>query len=117
MSGLDKAEQLLLADELPCPHCQAVLRPFGHGRPRVVHGLGSARLRITPRRARCSAHGAGVRTVLGGAAQRNRERLHAVVVTGRRLRRGATGPAHPDASPNLISGSDRVSGCRILPST
>ena len=55
VSGLDQAEQLLLAGDLPCPHCRAVLRPFGRGRPRVVRGLGSARLRLTPRRARCAA--------------------------------------------------------------
>lgn len=53
VSGVDQAEQLLLAGDLPCPHCQAQLRPFGHGRPRVVRGLGAARLRLTPRRARC----------------------------------------------------------------
>src|SRR6478609_6993364 len=55
--GLDTAEQLLLAGDLPCPDCQSVLRPFGHGRPRVVRDLGSARLRLTPRRARCSGCG------------------------------------------------------------
>lgn len=53
VSGLDQAEQLLLAGDLPCPHCQAALRPFGHGRPRIVRGPGSYRLKITPRRTRC----------------------------------------------------------------
>lgn len=40
VSGLDQAEQLLLGGELPCPHCEGVLRPFGHGRSRIVRGLG-----------------------------------------------------------------------------
>ena len=38
VSGLDQAEQLLLGGELPCPHCEGVLRPFGHGRTRIVRG-------------------------------------------------------------------------------
>jgi hypothetical protein len=54
VSGLDRAEQLLLGGDLPCPHCQDALRPFGHGRTRTVRGLGSTRLRVTPRRARCT---------------------------------------------------------------
>jgi hypothetical protein len=53
VSGLEQVEQLLLAGDLPCPHCQAALRPFGHGRPRIVRGPGSSRLKVTPRRARC----------------------------------------------------------------
>jgi hypothetical protein len=57
VSGLDQAEQLLLGGELPCPHCDGVLRPFGHGRTRIVRGLGSARLTVTPRRARCAGCG------------------------------------------------------------
>ena len=55
MSGTDVGEQLMLAGDPPCPHCQSDLRPSGHGRPRVVRSLGSARLRLTPRRARCTA--------------------------------------------------------------
>jgi hypothetical protein len=57
VSGLDQAEQLLLGGELPCPYCEVVLRPFGHGRNRIVRGLGSARLTVTPRRARCAGYG------------------------------------------------------------
>lgn len=55
VSGPDKASSCCSAATCPCPHCQAVLRPFGHGRPRVVRGLGSARLPLTPWRARCAA--------------------------------------------------------------
>lgn len=55
VSGLDQAEQLLLRGELSCPHCEAVLRPYGHSRTRMVRGLGSTRLTVTPRRARCSS--------------------------------------------------------------
>jgi len=29
VSGLDRAEQLLIRGQLPCPHCEAALRPFG----------------------------------------------------------------------------------------
>lgn len=54
VSGLEAAERLLLGGELPCPHCQGAPRPFGHGRTRIVRGLGSARLTVTPRRARCA---------------------------------------------------------------
>ena len=53
VSGPDKASSCCSAATCPCPHCQAALRPFGHGRPRIVRGPGSSRLKVTPRRARC----------------------------------------------------------------
>jgi hypothetical protein len=57
VSDPDQAEQLLLGRELPCPHCERVLRPFGHGRTRIVRGSDSTRLTVTPRRARCAGCG------------------------------------------------------------
>jgi Domain of unknown function (DUF6431) len=51
--SLARAEQTLLAGEMPCPRCQGVLRPFGTGRTRTVRGVGAATVTVTPRRARC----------------------------------------------------------------
>ena len=36
--NLERAEQTLLAGDMPCPRCQGVLRPFGTGRTRTVRG-------------------------------------------------------------------------------
>jgi len=36
--SLERAEQTLLAGDMPCPRCQGVLRPFGTGR--TVRGVG-----------------------------------------------------------------------------
>src|SRR5664279_593182 len=48
-----RAEQTLLAGDMPCPRCQGVLRPFGNGRTRTVRGVGADTVTLTPRRARC----------------------------------------------------------------
>jgi len=48
------AEQMLLADDLPCPRCRGVLRPFGNGRTRTVRGIGADTVTVTPRWARCA---------------------------------------------------------------
>src|SRR6478672_13953733 len=52
--SLDRAEQTLLAGDLPCPRCRGVLRPFGNGRTRTVRGVGADTVTVTPRRARCA---------------------------------------------------------------
>ena len=39
--SLERAEQSLLAGDMPCPRCQGVLRPFGTGRTRTVRGVGA----------------------------------------------------------------------------
>ena len=44
VASLQRAEEILLAGELPCPRCQGVLRPFGNGRTRTVRGVGAAPL-------------------------------------------------------------------------
>ena len=49
-----RAESSLRDGGMRCPHCQGRLRPYGYARTRTVRGLGSARLRVTPRRARCA---------------------------------------------------------------
>ena len=41
--SLQRAEQTLLAGDMPCPRCQGVLRPFGNGRTRTVRGVGGHR--------------------------------------------------------------------------
>src|SRR5664279_3019806 len=51
--SLERAEQTLLAGDMPCPRRQGVLRPFGTGRTRTVRGVGAATVTVTPRRARC----------------------------------------------------------------
>jgi transposase-like protein len=52
--SLEQAESGLLEGVMRCPRCQGRLRPYGHARTRTVRGLGSARLRVTSRRARCA---------------------------------------------------------------
>ena len=34
----ERAEEILLAGDVPCPRCRGVLRPFGNGRTRTVRG-------------------------------------------------------------------------------
>jgi len=51
--SLQRAEQTLLAGDMPCPRCRGVLRPFGTGRTRTVRGVGADTVTVTPRRARC----------------------------------------------------------------
>ena len=51
--SLERAEQTLLAGDMPCPRCQGVLRPFGNGRTRTVRGVGADTVTVTPRQARC----------------------------------------------------------------
>src|SRR6478752_10376738 len=52
--SLQRAEETLLAGDMPCPRCQGVLRPFGTGRTRTVRGIGADTVTVTPRRARCA---------------------------------------------------------------
>jgi transposase-like protein len=52
--NLQRAESSLRDGGMRCPHCQGRLRPYGFARTRTVRGVGSARLRVTPRRARCA---------------------------------------------------------------
>lgn len=49
-----RVEQQLTAGEYECPVCKGLLRPWGHARDRVV-GRGGERVRVRPRRSRCSA--------------------------------------------------------------
>jgi len=54
VASLQRAEEILLAGELPCPRCRGVLLPFGTGRTRTVRGVGADTVTVTPRRARCA---------------------------------------------------------------
>jgi len=54
VASLQRAEETLLAGDMPCPRCQGVLRPFGTGRTRTVRGVGADTVTVTPRRARCA---------------------------------------------------------------
>ena len=51
-----EVERLLGSGELECPLCGGVLARWGHARPRVLRG-GSGRVRLRPRRSRCSGCG------------------------------------------------------------
>ena len=41
VASLQRAEEILLAGDMPCPRCRGVLRPFGTGRTRTVRGVGA----------------------------------------------------------------------------
>ena len=45
----ERAEEILLAGDMPCPRCRGVLRPFGTGRTRTVRGVGADTVTVTPR--------------------------------------------------------------------
>src|SRR6478609_5746995 len=78
-------------------------RPGRHRRPAAAGQPGAAAHHAGPRAQRARRRCAPV--------PRAARRDYAVVVTGRRLRRGPTRPAHPDAPPNLKFGSRHVPGC------
>jgi hypothetical protein len=51
----ERADADLAARRLACPSCAAGrLAPWSHARPRVVALLDGRRVRLTPRRARCT---------------------------------------------------------------
>ncbi|MDL4813092.1 DUF6431 domain-containing protein [Actinomadura sp. OS1-43] len=50
-------ERRLASGELACPECGGVLARWGWARERVLRGPGSQRVRVRPRRARCSGCG------------------------------------------------------------
>ncbi|WP_371131075.1 DUF6431 domain-containing protein [Arthrobacter sp. SDTb3-6] len=53
----EQTETALLAGEIRCPHCSALLHPHGQARTRTVRGLGQERLTVQPRRTRCASCG------------------------------------------------------------
>ena len=53
VASLERAEETLLAGDMPCPRCQGALCPFGTGRTRTVRGAAADTVTVTPRRARC----------------------------------------------------------------
>lgn len=88
MVGTDpvEVERRLLAGELWCP-CGGGLSPWGHARPRIVHGVGSLR----PRRARC---GRCLVTHVLLAVSCLLRRADGVDVIGAALARRAAGQGH-----------------------
>lgn len=55
VSDPQQAEQTLAQGQMHCPTCGGVLRPYGWARARTVRALGTARVRVRPRRARCAS--------------------------------------------------------------
>src|SRR5664279_1826134 len=43
----ERAEEILLAGDMPCPRCRGVLRPFGTGRTCTVRGVGADAVTVT----------------------------------------------------------------------
>lgn len=87
----EQDEAALRAGEIACPGCSVSLRPYGHARTRTVRGLGDARLRVRPRRARCP--GCAATHVLLPAALSVR-RADAIEVIGTALAAKATGSGY-----------------------
>ncbi|KOV34304.1 hypothetical protein [Streptomyces sp. H021] len=84
-------ERQLRDGRLTCPACDAVLAPWGHGRPRVIRGDLGARLFLRPRRTRCS--GCGITHVLLAEVSWPR-RVDAAEVIGAGLEIAALGMGH-----------------------
>lgn len=87
----DDVERRLTGGGLACPAWQGRLRPWGHGRARVVRDDGELRWRLCPRRGRCS--GCGVTHVLLPVGVLVR-RADAVEVIGEALASAAAGWGH-----------------------
>lgn len=85
-----EVERRLVEDGLACPGCLGRLRPWGHGRARVVRDS-QVRWRLRPRRARCA--GCGVTHVLLPVGVLER-RADTVGVIGAALARAAAGWGH-----------------------
>ena len=83
----DVVERGLRAGRLACPTCRGVLRPWGHGRPRVLR-FRAELLRLRPRRSRCRSC-AGTHVLL--AESMLLRRADAVEVVGAALTEAAAG--------------------------
>ncbi|MDJ0384540.1 DUF6431 domain-containing protein [Streptomyces sp. G-G2] len=100
-------ERQLRDGRLTCPSCEAVLAPWGHGRPRVIRGDLGARLLLRPRRTRCS--GCGVTHVLLPEALWPR-RADAAKVIGAGLEIAALGMGHRQVAARLGLAEGTVRG-------
>ncbi|MFB7466200.1 DUF6431 domain-containing protein [Streptomyces sp. NPDC056224] len=100
-------ERQLRQGRLTCPACEAVLAPWGHGRPRLIRGDLGARLFLRPRRTRCS--GCKVTHVLLAEALWPR-RADAAAVIGAGLEIAASGMGHRRVAAHLGLAEGTVRG-------
>ncbi|HEY5222795.1 MAG TPA: DUF6431 domain-containing protein [Microbacteriaceae bacterium] len=91
VASLEQAETMLHAGQLGCPGCTGVLAPHGHGRIRTVRGIGSARVTVRPRRARCPGCQATHVLLPAGLVPRRADTVEAI---GAALTANARGDGH-----------------------
>jgi hypothetical protein len=103
----DGVERRLSGGGLACPGCQGRLRPWGHGRARVIRDDGEVRWRLRPRRARCA--GCGCTHVLLPVSVLVR-RADTVAVIGAALVRAAEGWGHRRVAERLGRSASTVRG-------
>jgi hypothetical protein len=103
----DGVERRLSGGGLACPGCRGRLRPWGHGRVRVVRDDGVVRWRLRPRRARCV--GCGCTHVLLPVSVLVR-RADTVAVIGAALARAAEGWGHRRVAERLGRPASTVRG-------
>lgn len=80
VGDFERVEADLASGAIACPGCGAVLRPWGHARPRRVRDLASSALVLRPRRARCTGCRA-THVLLPGAVLPRRADTTAVIGT------------------------------------
>jgi Homeodomain-like domain-containing protein len=102
-----EVERRLTGSGLACPGCRGRLRPWGHGRARVVRDDGEVRWRFRPRRARCA--GCGVTHVLLPVTVLVR-RADMVAVIGAALVWAAAGWGHRRMAERLGRSASTVRG-------
>jgi Homeodomain-like domain len=102
-----EVERRLTGGGLACPGCRGRLRPWGHGRARVVRDDGVGRWRLRPRRARCA--GCGVTHVLLPVGVLVR-RADAAAVIGAALVWAAVGWGHRRVAERLGRSASTVRG-------
>lgn len=91
VASAERAEALLRGGQLGCPGCDAALAPHGHGRIRTVRGVGSVRVTVRPRRARCPRCAATHVLLPAGLVPRRADTVEAI---GTALAARARGDGH-----------------------
>ncbi|HEY5224734.1 MAG TPA: DUF6431 domain-containing protein [Microbacteriaceae bacterium] len=87
----EQVETMLQAGQLDCPGCAGALRPHGYGRTRIVRGVGSTRVTVRPRRARCPGCQATHVLLPAGLVPRRADTVEAI---GAALTANARGDGH-----------------------
>jgi hypothetical protein len=100
-------ERRLAGGGFACPGCAAALAPWGHGRVRWLRAVGEARVRVRPRRSRCT--GCRVTHVLLPVAVLLR-RADLAVVVGAALAAKAAGWGHRRIAESLDRPAATVRG-------